>query len=563
MRIALAPALLLAALPLVAAPVSTAAKKPVAKQPDTAILATVNGESVTVKELVAEFSKRHSGHAKFLGGDMEARAFLAVLVNEKLFIQEAYNIGLDQDPRVLDMVSAFEKERMSSLLVHTEIDEKAKIAPEEVRATWEKKLNFFMQLRQVSVDTREEAEEIRTAVLHGADFETFARECSHAESRTHGGHLAVNWGQFGVEWEQVVFALQPGELSRVIETPSGFEVILVDDRLDSASPPFDKVSAQIESVLHARRVEERKQAFSEELWKEFHAKAELTGLTPIALRKLLVTAPNTVVATWDDGGKLTVGETFTEADLHAWALYPPAPAQREIDARVRITVNDPLVALEAKKRNLGAVPEIAAAVAKYRLTAMESTLFKGHVLKDVAVTDADVHKYYDEHKADFVDPEQRHVAHILLATEADAKTVRAKLAGGADFGEVARKQSRDAGTALYDGKLGWITPDKVPPAFKEVLTMGTGEISKPLKSDHGWHIIQVSEIKPQRQMPLEEVMERVRSQATQAKEQAVADFWLEKLRASAAIKLDNEALKKFVADNQFDATTAAPQHGIK
>lgn len=64
-------------------------------------------------------------------------------------------------------------------------------------------------------------------------------------------------------------------------------------------------------------------------------------------------------------------------------------------------------------------------------------------------------------------------------------------------------------------------------------------------------------------MPLAEVTERVRKQAAAAKEQAVQEFWLKKLRAAATIKLDNEALKKFVADNQFDANAAAPQHGPK
>ena len=558
MKLALALALFPIALPLAATTPAAAA----AKRPDPTVLATVNGDPVTVQELIDEFSKRHSGHAKFLGGDVEARMFLNVLVNERLFIQEAYNIGLDQDTKVAEAVGVYERERTSTYLVRSEIEEKAKVSPEEVRAIWKDSLNFFMQVREISVDTKEEAEEIRTAVLHGADFEKFARDCSHADSRINGGHLKVNWGQFDAEWERVVFALQPGEISPVVETPNGFEVVLVDDRIDSASPPFDKVSTPIETVLHARRLEERKLAFSNELWSELHARIEPADVTPLALRRLLLAAPDTVVATWD-AGKLTLAETFTEAELRSWALLPPAPAQRAVSARIRVTVNEPLVALEAKKRKIADVPEVASLIAAYRRTAIESALFKEHVLKDIAVTDAEVSKYYDEHKSNFEEPEQRHVAHILLATEADAKAVREKLMSGADFGQVARKQSRDAGTALLDGKLGWITPDKVPPSFKEVLSLGPGEISKPMKSEHGWHIVKVTEIKPPRQMPLAEVTERVRKQASEAKEQAVEDFWLKKLRAAATIKLDNEALKKFVADNQFDANAAAPQHGPK
>ena len=50
----------------------------------------------------------------------------------------------------------------------------------------------------------------------------FARDCSRADSRLNGGHVVANWGQFDPEWERIVFALQPGELSPVIPTPGGY-----------------------------------------------------------------------------------------------------------------------------------------------------------------------------------------------------------------------------------------------------------------------------------------------------------------------------------------------------
>jgi parvulin-like peptidyl-prolyl isomerase len=245
-----------------------------------------------------------------------------------------------------------------------------------------------------------------------------------------------------------------------------------------------------------------------------------------------------------------------------WAALPPIPARHDIEARIRATVNDPLVVKEAKGRNLAAQPDIARQVAKYRENVMEGILFREHVLKDVAVTDEEAKTYYEGHKSEFVEPEQRHVAHILLSTEAGAKAVRQQIIGGADFSQVARKQSRDAATALLDGKLGWITPEKVPPGFREVLKLGAGEVSAPIKSEHGWHLIKVSEIKPARQIPLDEVLPRVKKNATEAKERVVQNHWLEKLRASAKIDLDNAAIRKFVADNQFDANAAAPQHKL-
>lgn len=523
--------------------------------PKNAVLATVNGDRITAQDLVDQFTKRHGGHAKFLGGDMEARTFLTILIEERLFIQEAYDIGLDADPKVEEAAAAFERQKASELLIRREIEEKSMPSKAEVRATWETSMNFFVQVRQIAVDTRREAEEIREAILHGADVDALARGCSRAESRVRGGVIRVNWGQFDAEWERVVFALAPGEISPVIETPYGFEVVIVDDRIESARPEFDKLAPQIEKVMAQRRLAGRKRAFSDELFAKYHVVMQLP-------ESLLAAPPETVVATWD-GGKLTAGEVFSIQELRMWAVFPPDVARREIQERLRATVNTPLVALEAKARGLGETPDIARAVAKYRETMMESLLFRQHILKDVAVSDAEIRAYYDAHLAEFQEAEQRHVAHILLGSEAEAKKVVEELAAGADFNQLARKRSRDAGTALFDGKLGWITPEKVPPHFREVLTLPAGGFSKPLKSEHGWHVVKVSEIKPMRQQALSEVEARVRKRALEAKERGVQDFWLKKLRASAKVAFDDAAIRKFVKANEFDANAAAPQHGLR
>lgn len=500
--------------------------------------------------MIAAFSERHAGHAKFLGGYAEARSFLGIMVEERLFIQEAYNVGLDRDETVQKLVAQREDEKITAKLVNDEIDAKSRVTQDEVKAIWRDSLSFFVQIRQIAVESRSEADEIRAALLSGADFETLARSCSQVESSKNGGHLLVNWGQFSPEWEKVVFALEPGELSPVIETTDGYELVLVEGRLEVSPPPFDKVSGQIEAALTTRKSEARKRAFSDELFAKYHVK-----LLPIDKA-----APDSVVATWDGGGTLKLRDAVTDRDLQSWKQYTPKRAQYELESRIRATINEPLSIREARARKYDQDPDVAEMIAKYREVMMENALFRGHVLKDVKLTDEEVAKYYDEHKAEFVEPEQRHVAHILVPSEHEATAIYDKLKTGADFAPLARKYSRDAETALYDGKLGWITEDKVPPAFKEVLTLEAGAISKPIKSDHGWHIVQVSEVKPKRQLPLEEVKDRVRERALAAKERQVQDFWLKKLRDAAKIDFDEKAIRTFVAENQFDGNAAAPKH---
>src|SRR4051812_4696301 len=84
---------------------------------DRTALARVNGDPVSVQDLLDAFTTRHAGHAKFLGGYNEAREFLKILIDERLFIQEGYDIGLDQDETVAKSVDEFEKSKASAALI--------------------------------------------------------------------------------------------------------------------------------------------------------------------------------------------------------------------------------------------------------------------------------------------------------------------------------------------------------------------------------------------------------------------------------------------------------------
>ena len=525
-------------------------------------LAKVNGDPVSSREIVDIFSNRHSGHARFLGGELEARTFLNIVIEDRLLIQEAYTIGLDQDPEVLKLVGDYESSKATQYLIATELNQKSNPTKDEIRATWEKSLNFFVKVRQISVPTKQEAEEVRAALVSGGDFDALVANCSQADSRFHNGRALVNWGQFDPEWERVVFAMQPGEISQPIPTPDGYDIIILDDHYESTPAEFDKVSGQIEVILRKRKAEELKKAWSAELWTKYHVVPAPIDLTPVALVRLLASAPDTVVATWDGGGSLKLKDTFNAGELRMWSTLSPIRAQHEIESRIRATVNDPLVALEAKERKVEQIPQVADDIQRYREYIMESVLYRDHIFHDLKVTDDDRKKYYEEHKSELVEPEQRHVAQILAASEAEAKKLREKLAAGADFEELAKTSSRDTISGRSGGDLGWITQDKVPPALKAVLTLGAGELTKPIQTNLGWHIIKVLEIKPQRQLTIEEAQETLQKKALDVKQRAARAVWVDKLRAAAKIEISDAGIKQFVKENEFKGE-APPQHVVK
>jgi peptidyl-prolyl cis-trans isomerase C len=115
-----------------------------------------------------------------------------------------------------------------------------------------------------------------------------------------------------------------------------------------------------------------------------------------------------------------------------------------------------------------------------------------------AATDEAMHKVYDEAVKQMGSEEEVHARHILVATEDEAKAIEAELKKGADFATLAKEKSKDPGAA-DGGDLGYFTKDQMVPEFAEVaFKLDKGQISEPVHTQFGWHIIKVEDkrIKP-------------------------------------------------------------------
>ena len=116
-----------------------------------------------------------------------------------------------------------------------------------------------------------------------------------------------------------------------------------------------------------------------------------------------------------------------------------------------------------------------------------------------AQTDDAMHKVYDEAiKQTPSNEEEVHARHILVATEGEAKDIEAQLKNGADFAKLAKEKSKDPGAA-EGGDLGYFTKDQMVPEFAEAaFKLDKGQVSDPVKTQFGWHIIKVEDkrIKP-------------------------------------------------------------------
>jgi peptidyl-prolyl cis-trans isomerase C len=190
----------------------------------------------------------------------------------------------------------------------------------------------------------------------------------------------------------------------------------------------------------------------------------------------------------------------------------------------------------AEQQKLGAREDV-----QRRLTFDHNRVLMEAMLQDAgkaALTDEALHKVYDEAVKQMGGEEEVHARHILVATEEEAKAIEAQLKAGADFAALAKEKSKDPGAA-DGGDLGYFTKDQMVPEFAEVaFKLDKGQISDPVHTQFGWHIIKVED---KRTKPTP-TFDQVKTQLQNYVEHRAQAELVENLRKNATIeRLDKPA----------------------
>ena len=210
-----------------------------------------------------------------------------------------------------------------------------------------------------------------------------------------------------------------------------------------------------------------------------------------------------------------------------------------------------LVAKAAEAKKLGDTDDFKKKLAYARTKLLMEQLLQGEA--KAAVTDAALHKVYDDAIGQMKKETEVHARHILVETEDEAKAVVAELKKGADFAELAKAKSKDPGSA-DGGDLGYFTKDQMVPEFSEVaFKLDKGALSDPVKSQFGWHVIKVED-KRERQPP---EFDKVKDQ--------LENFLVRKSQSELITKLraDGKIERVGAAATPAPAAPAAPPAGQK
>lgn len=175
-------------------------------------------------------------------------------------------------------------------------------------------------------------------------------------------------------------------------------------------------------------------------------------------------------------------------------------------------------------------------VAEKARQSMLKTYALGKLLEGITVSEEEMEAFYEDHKRDFQEPKKASASHILVETEEKAKELKALIDGGKDFAEVAKEHST-CPSAAKGGDLGVFRPGQMVPEFDQVVfSMEKGEISEPVKTQFGYHLIALHDMTEAREKNFEEVKERIFQELRRQKEQVVYQDKVEELKKKHTIQ---------------------------
>lgn len=240
------------------------------------------------------------------------------------------------------------------------------------------------------------------------------------------------------------------------------------------------------------------------------------------------------------------GKAITEADLkladaEIGADLGTLPEDTKRRVLVEYLIEHSLFADAAEAQKLTSGAQFDERMQYWRRRALRDTYFDV-TIRD-SVTDADAKKFYDAQVAQLKPQEEIKARHILVESKEKAVEIFEKIAHGADFAAMAKEFSKDPGTKDEGGDLGFFGRGQMVPQFEEAaFKLASGDVSQPVETQFGWHLIRIDERRERKAPEFEQLKDRILLSMVHRKAQEV----ITGLRNTAKIEYVDPAIKKQV-----------------
>jgi peptidyl-prolyl cis-trans isomerase C len=529
---------------LLAAAISLAALPKAKGQP---VVATVNGEPVTVAEMMERLGSLHEqAHGPAAApARPDPMLVLQRIIDARLVVQESKSIGLDQQPQVIDRLAAARLALLKGGVARNAVRAITAADPAAVEKAYRDRVRE-QNLGLVLFKKEEDAKAFAAAVTAGADFDARAGKAladGLATKREPAQYARTS--DLRDEVHQAAVGLAPGAVSAPFPMEQGFAVVKSFGQRFPDDPAARSEAA--EAALRAKK-EARIQQYTDDLrkrntrvHKEVLATIDYEAKSPglDALRR-----DTRVVADVQGGKPVTVKDLTERIEEKFYHGVAQAIERKRVNPEVPAILDRLMMerAIEAEAKRLDI--ERSEAFLSGMKEETDSVLFDAFVKKvvdpGVSLSEADLRSWYDGHTAEFSTPEMVRLESLSFVRREDARAALDRLRQGADpkwLKANAAGQAKDdeaAGRLPLDGSL--VATASLPePLQKAIEGAGEGEARLSGEEPGVWDVVIVRQRVAAAPRPYGEVREQVAAKVFGDRRKAALDDWIARLRARSTI----------------------------
>lgn len=502
------------------------------------VIATVDGEAVTIKDLEYSLEIAHRKEDLSSARELDINHYIQKLINDRLIVQEARRMGMENYPEVRQKIDAYILREAVTRLYNDEILQKVSLVEEDARERYRHDYELFTLGVIVSASEQDAAAAMKR-LKGGEDFLEVARDRSVDYSKDEGQKI-LKRKEMGLSFEKVVPDLRPGEISDIIEPGNKFfYIVKLLKRQEAPEEEFEQVKRQIMKEIEKERIERR----SNEYLAELRSKADIQIDREIL--NALVFDEEQGQHKWVQDKRVLakVNDNVITAGEFAAMLSPTNVKQREkllgnwIDIKV---VDD-----EALSRKYETEPKMKEMIGRYSNQVLKSTFVNKILFPGIEISEEDVEDYYARHKGDFVKPFRFRIQQITLKTMEDAQDVLDSLKGGASFSWVAKRKSQDT-YAEKGGAAGWKMKGELPEQVADIIdTLEPGEISPVIAVDNLFMVIRLQEKSEKEFQDLSSVTPMIQNILFTEKSGKLYNEYIDRLKIDSQIIINDETVGQF------------------
>jgi peptidyl-prolyl cis-trans isomerase C len=499
------------------------AQEPAATDP---VLLEVDGRAFPASEILRFYVERHDGHIAIIENEMALRVLVDRVRDFYLLEAAARSEGLEENEAVRKEVAETIRKTSSSKWFQDQLAERLVVDRAQIEDYADSLFQVY-EFREIETKSRAQADRAVAELEAGRSFEEAAPMFSQVDSRIRGGLVAgVRLDMLPWQVAEWMKGKQPGDRSSVIAHARGFSIIeLVSVTEEEPEPEYieeRRLLVKIQAMEQDKVVrgirDELRAAANSRMVVDFDAAWMFQGGGGEA---------DMVVAEADGVEPVTLGEVREDFSLPP-QFFEDSELVAEVAAFSAMGLLDiRLQAAAAIRDGYAEDPEVLAQAQAVREDLLVKALKITLIYEDFDITEEELLAIFEAQRERFDRPPEAEVKHILVETEGEARELAAALADGLDFAEAASSRSLDTQTGAAGGYVGWVGKGAILPELDTAIwELANGELSAPIQTKVGWHLITVLRRRPGQEVPFQSVRSRIFEDEVRRRRKAQTDEWV-------------------------------------